>query len=202
MLRVGLTGGIASGKSEVARALAERGAVVIDADRLAREVVAAGTPGHAAILARFGAGVLQPDGQLDRARLADIVFADPDARAGLNGIVHPLVRLAAAALEHAAPATSIVVHDIPLLVETGQQDEFDVVVVVAASRQRQRQRLIDFRGLTGDAADARLDAQAPLADKLAVADFVIDNDGTFEALAQQVEACWARLAQRARGQHE
>ncbi|MDQ1709793.1 MAG: dephospho-CoA kinase [Frankiaceae bacterium] len=193
-VRVGLTGGIASGKSEVARRLAERGAVVIDADVLARAVVAAGTPGHAAVVARFGSAIVGPDGELDRARLAELVFADADARAALNAIVHPLVRARAAELEAALPAGAIVVHDIPLLVESGQQRDFDVVVVVAASPQTQERRLVERRGMAPAAARARIAAQAPLDDKVAAADIVIDNEGSVEALDAAVEDCWRRLA--------
>lgn len=199
VLRVGLTGGIASGKSEVARRLAEHGAVVIDADDLAREVVAPGTPGHAAVVERFGHEILRADGVIDRKRLGAIVFADEAARSALNAIVHPLVRAGAAAREDAAPQGAIVVHDIPLLVETGQQDRFDVVVVVAASPQLQRHRLLAGRGMAPEAADARLAAQAPLAEKVAAADVVIDNNGTLAELQRQVDACWAQLAARALG---
>ncbi|MEP7055913.1 MAG: dephospho-CoA kinase [Actinomycetota bacterium] len=196
MLRVGLTGGIASGKSEVTRRMAERGAVVIDADLLSRQVVAAGTPGHAAVVERFGTSVLLPDGELDRARLADLVFADDAARAALNEIVHPLVRSAAADLERAADADAIVVHDVPLLVETGQQNAYDVVIVVAVPPERQRQRLVERRGMSPEAAEARIAAQAPLANKLAVADIVIENDGDLAALDAQVESCWLDLQSR------
>ncbi|MFZ1412362.1 MAG: dephospho-CoA kinase, partial [Micropruina sp.] len=130
MLRVGLTGGIASGKSAVAARLAEHGALVIDADVLAREAVQPGSPGLAAIARRFGASVLLGDGSLDRSRLAEVIFGDAVARADLNAIVHPAVRALAQSREGAAPAEAIVVHVIPLLVETGQQDAFDVLVVV------------------------------------------------------------------------
>jgi dephospho-CoA kinase len=193
VLRVGLTGGIASGKSEVSRRLAARGAVVIDSDVLARQVVAPGTPGLAAVVQQFGAGVLLPDGQLDRGRLAEQVFTDERARAALNAIVHPLVQAAAAAAEDAAPADAIVVHDIPLLVETGLQDSFDVVVVIAVPPHVQRDRLMRERGLDAAAADARLEAQAPLEAKVAAADIVIDNSGSLRDLDGRVEDAWRRL---------
>ena len=131
-VRIGLTGGIGSGKSTVSALLAERGAVIVDADRIAREVVEPGTAGLAAVAEAFGDGVLAPDGTLDRPALAAVVFADPQARARLDGIVHPLVRARAAELEAAVPAGAVVVHDVPLLVETGQAAAYDLVLVVAA----------------------------------------------------------------------
>lgn len=198
-LRVGLTGGIASGKSEVARRLAQRGAVVIDADALAREVVSAGTPGFDAVVAAFGREIVGRDGSLDRPRLAELVFSDVVALAALNAIVHPRVREAAAGLEAQAPRDAVVVHDVPLLIETGQHADFDVVVVVAADPAVQVERLVDRRGMTEAAAWARISAQAPLASKIAVADIVIDNRGTLAELDAQVDSCWARLqAQAAR----
>lgn len=202
MLRVALTGGIAAGKSEVARELVKHGAFLIDADQLAREVVAAGTPGHAAIVERFGAEILGSDGEIERDRLAEIVFSDATARSALNAIVHPLVRAAAAARERAAPPGSVVVHDIPLLVETGQQGGFDVVVVVASSPDLQLRRLVEVRGLTPAAAAARIAAQAPLAEKLAVADIVIDNSGSLAYLREQVVARLATLSAQARARVE
>jgi dephospho-CoA kinase len=197
MLRVGLTGGIGSGKSEVARLLAERGAVVIDSDLLAREVVEPGTPGLAAVVEAFGPAVLASDGRLDRDRLAQIVFADPAARERLNAIVHPLVRAASADRLAGVPQDAVVVHDIPLLVEAGLTDGWDLVVVVAASPATQLDRLVRLRGMDPAAAQARIDAQLPLAGKVAVADVVIDNDGSRDELGKQVDALWTRLLQLA-----
>lgn len=191
--RVGLTGGIASGKSAVAELLRARGAVVVDADVLAREVVEPGTPGLGAIVGRFGPGVLLPDGTLDRPALGEIVFADAAARAALNAIVHPAVRVRAAEIEAAAGEGAVVVHVIPLLVETGQADRFDTVVVVDADEATQVRRLRARNDLTEEQAHARLAAQASRAERLAVADVVIDNTGAPTALVPQVEALWARL---------
>lgn len=198
MLKVGLTGGIGSGKSEVTRRLAALGAYVVDADVLAREVVEPGTPGLAAVAAEFGAEVLRPDGSLDRDRLGAIVFADPAARARLNAIVHPLVGAATAERFAAAPADAIVVHDVPLLVEVGLAAAYDVVLVVAATPETQGSRLVRARGMSADEARSRIAAQAPLADKLAVADFVITNDGSLDDLDRQVQAVWLALQDRRR----
>ncbi len=200
MLTVGLTGGIGSGKSAVSALLAERGATVIDADLIAREVVEPGTPGLAEIRAQFGTAVLQPDGALDREALGAVVFADPAQRARLNAIVHPLVgEETARQLQRAeAAGAAVVVFDVPLLVENGLQDLYDVVVVVAADRQTQLSRLREHRGLSAADAQARIDAQAPLADKLAVADHVVHNDGSRAELAAQVEALWEHLVQDVR----
>lgn len=198
MLKVGLTGGIGSGKSEVTRRLAALGAYVVDADVLAREVVEPGTPGLAAVAAEFGAEVLRPDGSLDRDRLGAIVFADPAARARLNAIVHPLVGAATAERFAAAPADAIVVHDVPLLVEVGLAAAYDVVIVVAATPETQGSRLVRARGMSADEARSRIAAQAPLADKLAVADFVITNDGSLDDLDRQVQAVWLALQDRLR----
>lgn len=197
MLRVGLTGGIASGKTAVSDALAERGAVVIDADLLAREVVEPGTPGLAAVVARFGQGVLTADGTLDRAALGAVVFADPQARRDLEAVIHPAVRARAAAIEAAAAPTAVVVHVIPLLVETGQQHDFDVVVVVDVDPETQRSRLQRRNGLDTDAADARIAAQADRPDRLAVADVVLDNSGGPTDLIDQVDRLWSDLRARA-----
>ena len=198
MLKVGLTGGIGSGKSEVTRRLAALGAYVVDADVLAREVVEPGTPGLAAVAAEFGAEVLRPGGSLDRDRLGAIVFADPAARARLNAIVHPLVGAATAERFAAAPADAIVVHDVPLLVEVGLAAAYDVVLVVAATPETQGSRLVRARGMSADEARSRIAAQAPLADKLAVADFVITNDGSLDDLDRQVQAVWLALQDRLR----
>ena len=195
MLKVGLTGGIGSGKSSVSALLAERGAVVIDADKIARAVVAKSTPGLAAVVEAFGDGVLRPDGELDREALGRIVFADADALARLNAIVHPLVGeqtvRATAAAE--AAGTRVAVFDVPLLVENGLQSLYDVVVVVAASPETQLDRLTTQRGMPVEDARARIAAQLPLADKVAVATHVLDNDGSREALVQQVDRLWERL---------
>lgn len=198
MLKVGLTGGIGSGKSEVTRRLAALGAYVVDADVLARDVVEPGTPGLAAVAAEFGAEVLRPDGSLDRDRLGAIVFADPAARARLNAIVHPLVGAATAERFAAAPADAIVVHDVPLLVEVGLAAAYDVVLVVAATPETQGSRLVRARGMSADEARSRIASQAPLADKLAVADFVITNDGSLDDLDRQVQAVWLALQDRLR----
>ena len=196
MLRVGLTGGIGSGKSEVARLLAERGAVVVDSDRLAREVVAPGTPGLAAVVAAFGPDILNADGTLARDRLAAVVFADEKARARLNAIVHPLVGAAAAERLAAAPPDAVVVHDVPLLVEAGMAAAFDVVVVVDAPREVRLARLVGPRGMARADAEARIDAQATREERLAVADHVITNDGSLAELAAQVDRLWTNLAER------
>jgi dephospho-CoA kinase len=190
VLRIGLTGGIGSGKSTVSALLADRGAVVIDADRIAREVVEAGTPGLAAVVEAFGERVLRDDGSLDRPALAGIVFADPEARKMLDGIVHPLVRARAAELAGAAPDGSVVVHDVPLLVETGQAASYDVVLVVQADPEVRVRRLVQ-RGLSEEDARARIAAQATDEQRRAVADVVLDNDGTPAELGEQVDRFWA-----------
>lgn len=197
VLRVGLTGGIASGKTAVSDALREHGAVVIDADVLAREVVEPGTPGLAAVIDRFGAQLLTPDGRLDRAGLGQIVFADPQARRELEAIIHPAVRARAAEIEAGVAPDAVVVHVIPLLVETGQHDDFDVLVVVDAEPRLQLARLQERSGLDPAAARARVEAQAARADRLAVADVVIDNSAGREDLGRQVDRLWARLRTRA-----
>ncbi len=189
MLRIGLTGGIGSGKSTVSALLAQRGAVVVDADRIAREVLEPGTPGLAQVVDAFGEAVLATDGSLDRQALAAIVFADPDARAELDGIVHPLVRARTAELVAAVPEGSVVVNDVPLLVETGQQGSYDLVLVVAADPETRVSRLVQ-RGLTAEDARARMAAQATDEQRRAVADVVLDNSGTREQLAEQVDRFW------------
>lgn len=193
MVRVGLTGGIASGKSMVADELAARGAIIIDADVLAREVVEPGTPALAAIIDRFGAQVLR-DGQIDRARLAQIVFADPHARRDLERIVHPAVRARAAELERAAGDAAVVVHVIPLLVETGQHEDFDVVVTVDADHETQVQRLMVRNGFTRAEAESRIAAQASREDRRRAADVVVDNTGSLTQLREQIDALWAELS--------
>lgn len=194
MLKIGLTGGIASGKSLVAARFSELGAVVIDADALAREVVVPGTPGLAAVVDAFGDTVLRDDGSLDRAKLGAMVFSDPELREKLNAIVHPLVRnrakeLLAAAAE--AGPRSIVVQDIPLLVETGQASSFDVVIVVDAPDDVRVQRMVGQRGMSEADASSRMAAQASRAERLAAADVILDNAGTVEALIKQVDALWS-----------
>ncbi len=190
VLRIGLTGGIGSGKSTVARLLADRGARLVDADVLAREVVAPGTPGLAAVAEAFGAGVLTADGELDRPALAAVVFGDPDARRRLDGIVHPLVRARSVELLAEMPPDAVVVQDIPLLVETGQAGSFDLVLVVEADPGTRVARLVG-RGLSEDDARARIAAQATDEQRRAVADAVLDNSGTPEQLEAQVDRFWA-----------
>jgi dephospho-CoA kinase len=197
MLKIGLTGGIGAGKSEVSRLLASYGAVVVDADLIAREVVAPGSEGLAAVTAAFGAGVLRPDGSLDRPKLGSIVFADKEKLAALNAIVHPLVRRRTEELEAAAGPGAIVVNDVPLLAENGLAPLYDLVVVVDASDATRLDRLVRLRGMTEEEARARMAAQATREQRLAVADLVIDNDGPLEELAPRVREVWERLAQRA-----
>ncbi|MGW6154816.1 dephospho-CoA kinase [Streptomyces sp. NPDC055144] len=197
MLKVGLTGGIGAGKSEVSRLLVERGAVLIDADRIAREVVEPGTPGLAAVVEAFGSDVLAPDGSLDRPALGSIVFADADRLAVLNSIVHPLVGARSAELEAAATGDSVVVLDVPLLAENGLAPLYDVVVVVDASPETQLDRLVRLRGMSEEDARARMAAQATRDKRLDIADIVIDNDVPLDELHRRVDAVWADLAQRA-----
>jgi dephospho-CoA kinase len=198
MLKVGLTGGIGAGKSEVSRLLVEHGAVLIDADRIAREVVAPGTPGLAAVVDAFGEDVLTADGSLDRPRLGSIVFADPEKLAVLNSIVHPLVGARSRELEAAAAEDAVVVHDVPLLTENGLAPLYDVVVVVDARPETQLDRLVRQRGMTEEDARARMAAQATREKRLEIADIVIDNDGSREQLRRRVREVWADLERRAR----
>lgn len=196
MLRVGLTGGIASGKSEVSRRLAARGAVVIDSDLLARASVAAGTDGFNEVVAAFGPSVLDAGGQLDRPALARAVFADERARAVLESIVHPRVRRRADELEEEAAAAdpqAVVVHDIPLLVETGQSDRFDIVIVVDATDETRLDRLIGLRGMSADEAARRMTAQATRRQRLNAADRVVHNDGGLQQLDSRVDELWELL---------
>ncbi|MFJ4121140.1 dephospho-CoA kinase [[Kitasatospora] papulosa] len=197
MLKVGLTGGIGAGKSEVSRLLARYGAVVIDADRIAREVVEPGTLGLTAVVEAFGPGILTQDGSLNRPALGSIVFSDPARLATLNNIVHPLVGARSAELERAAAAGAVVVHDVPLLTENGLAPLYDLVVVVDAKPATQLDRLVRLRGMTESDARARMDAQATREQRLAVADLVIDNDGPLEDLESQVRTVWSDLAARA-----
>ena len=198
MLLVGLTGGIGSGKSTVARLLEKRGAVVFDADLLAREAVEPGTPGHAAVMERFGADVLAPGGELDREALASIVFADPAARRDLEQIVHPEVRrLFAEGSEAYRDTDRVVVFSAPLLVETGMHTAFEILVVVSATVATQIERLMRQRGMSEPSIRARIDAQAPLEDKAAAADVLVDNEGSLDELESQVEQLWNDLSARA-----
>lgn len=196
-VRVGLTGGIASGKSTVSAILAELGAVVVDADLLAREVVERGTPGLAAVVEAFGEDVLTTDGDLDRAAVGARVFADPDARRRLEEIVHPLVHARGAELEAEAPPGAVVVHDIPLLAEGGRAGSFDAVVVVDVPTEVQVERMVRDRGWTREQAEARIAAQATRADRLAIATHVLDNTGSREELRAAVERTYAELVGRA-----
>ncbi|MET1063382.1 MAG: dephospho-CoA kinase [Arthrobacter sp.] len=195
MLKIGLTGGIASGKSVAASRLRELGAVVIDADALAREVVEPGTRGLAQVVEAFSHAVLTPEGGLDRPKLGSLVFGDPQRLAVLNGIIHPLVRERAAALAAAAPKGAVVVQDIPLLVETGQGANFHLVVVVDAPDAARMQRMVRHRHLTTDEARARMAAQASRGERLAAADVVLDNAGSKDEFRDAVDRLWKfRLA--------
>ncbi|MFD5635544.1 dephospho-CoA kinase [Streptomyces sp. NPDC127077] len=202
MLKVGLTGGIGAGKSEVSRLLVEHGAVLIDADRIAREVVAPGTPGLAAVVDAFGEDVLTGDGSLDRPRLGSIVFTDPQKLATLNAIVHPLVGARSRDLEEAAPEDAVVVHDVPLLAENGLAALYDLVIVVDARPETQLDRLVRLRGMTEEDARARMAAQASRDKRLAIADIVVDNDVPLDALERRVADVWAELTHRARTSQE
>ncbi len=192
-MRVGLTGGVGSGKSTVSRILAELGAVVIDADVLAREVVAAGTTGLAAVAAEFGDGVLTPDGELDRPAVAARVFGDPDARRRLEAIIHPLVHRRRQELADAAPPGAVVINDIPLLTETGRAGEYDAVIVVDVPESLQVERLVRDRGWTPDEARSRIAAQASREERLAIATHVIENSGGPDELRARVAAVYAAL---------
>lgn len=192
-MRVGLTGGIASGKSTVSSILRELGAVVIDADQLAREVVAKGTPGLAEVVEAFGPDILTEDGHLDRPRMGGLVFNDEVLRRKLEAIVHPRVFELYAALEASAPVGGIVVHDIPLLVESGRAEEFDAVVVVDVPDEVQVERMVRDRGMSEEDARARIAAQATREQRRAVATYVIDNTGTREDLRHQVTEVFAEL---------
>lgn len=196
---IGLTGGIAAGKSTVAQLLEERGAIIIDADALARAAVAPGSAGLAAVRDRFGDGVIASDGSLDRAALGALVFADDTERAALNAIVHPEVaRLYQQRLAEIASASpdAIVVYDVPLLVEARSADEFALVVVVHAPAEERIDRLVELRGLDRDSAMSRVQAQASDAERLAVADVVIDTSGSIENTIGQVDALWTQLVER------
>ncbi|HVT19874.1 MAG TPA: dephospho-CoA kinase [Mycobacteriales bacterium] len=200
MLNVGLTGGIGAGKSEVTRRFAALGAHIIDADALAREVVEPGTPGLEAVVAEFGPEVRAADGSLDREAVAAKVFADDEARARLNAIVHPLIgeRVFALLAEYeAADPDGILINDVPLIAEAGVAERYEVIVVVDAPVDTQLDRLVRLRGMTREAAQARIDVQASREQRLALADFVITNDGDLDALDRQVADVWAELKARA-----
>ncbi|MCA1982553.1 dephospho-CoA kinase [Nocardioides nematodiphilus] len=192
-MRVGLTGGIASGKSTVSAILRELGAVVIDADQLARDVVAPGMDGLRQVVEAFGPEVLTADGQMDRPKVGSIVFADPEKRQVLEGIIWPLVGARTAALVDAAGPDALIVHDIPLLVETGQAPLYDAVIVVDVPRELQVERMLRDRGMTEPDALARIDAQATREERLAVATYVIENTGTLEDLRHRVTEVFKQL---------
>ena len=190
MLLIGLTGGIGAGKSAVSALLAELGAIVIDADALAREVVLPGTEGLAEVVAEFGPEVLTPTGELDRPALGRLVFADPDRRKALERIIHPRVRARSAEIVAAAPADAVVVNDVPLLVETGQAKMYQLVIVVLAAESVRIARLARDRGMSEQDARDRIAAQATDEQRREVADIVIVNDGTLDDLRAAVEAAW------------
>jgi dephospho-CoA kinase len=200
MLSVGLTGGIGAGKSEVTRRFAALGARIVDADAIAREVVAVGTPGLARVIEEFGPGVRAADGSLDREAVAAIVFGDDDALARLNAIVHPLIgeRVVELLAEYeAADPDGILINDVPLIAEAGVAERYQVIVVVDAPVETQLERLVRLRGMTPEAAQARIDVQASREQRLALADHVIVNDGDLESLQAQVDDVWAALQARA-----
>jgi dephospho-CoA kinase len=197
MMRVGLTGGIGSGKSEVSRRLAALGAVIVDADVAAHEVVAPGTPGLERIVATFGDDLLTADGALDRERLGAVVFADAERRAALNAIVHPLVGEWMAAAEQAAVESGgpdvVVVHDVPLLAENGLAKLYDRVIVVDAPPEVQLSRLVNARGMAEEQARDRMAAQSTREQRLAIAGTVIDNSTTLDDLDRRVREVWEEL---------
>ena len=202
MQLIGLTGGIASGKSVVAARLAEHGAVVVDADRIAREVVEPGSPALARIAEEFGDEIIASDGSLDRAALGALIFESPEKRAALNAITHPAVGSRSKELFVAAAAANpdaIVVYDVPLLVEAGRTDEFDLIVVVNASTETRLNRMVELRGMTRDEAMHRLNSQATNTERLAIADVVIDSNGTLEQTLEQADALWEKLSARVGG---
>jgi dephospho-CoA kinase len=196
VLRVGLTGGIGSGKSEVSRRLAARGAVLIDADQISRQMVEPGTSGLAEIVTEFGPDVLLPDGSLNRPRLGEIIFGDPARREKLNAIIHPRVRARSQELEDAAEESAIVVQDVPLLTENNLVSLFDLVVVVDVPTRIQLDRLVKNRDMTREQAKSRIEAQASRADRLAIASIVIDNSGSLAELDRQVGDLWTELRRR------
>lgn len=203
MYVIGLTGGIAAGKSTVTRRLAELGAVTLDADQLAREAVAPGSAGLAAIRERFGEGVIAADGSLDRPALGALIFADDDARLALNGITHPaileLFRARLRAAEVADP-DAVVVYDVPLMVETGGRrgGMFEYVIVVEAPAEQRLARMMELRGLSREEAERRIASQASDAERRAIADVVIDSGGTLDETIRQTDAVWALVRDRGR----
>jgi dephospho-CoA kinase len=199
VLKVGLTGGIGAGKSEVSKRLVARGAVLIDADAIAREVVEPGSAGLAAIVREFGAGVLLPDGTLDRPKLGSIVFGDPERLAALNAITHPLIGRRSQERFEAAPEDAIVVYDMPLLAEGNLASLHDVVIVVDVPVEVQIARLVERRGMTEADAKARIAAQATREQRRAIADHVIDNTGSLTELDARVDEVWADLVKRSGG---
>lgn len=202
MLLVALTGGIASGKSTVADRLAALGAVIVDADQVARQVVERGEPALARIAEEFGPGMIAADGSLDRAALGAIVFSDPEGRQRLNAITHPAVlerSRARFAEAGAADPDAIVVYDIPLLVEAGRGEEFDLTVVVHAATETRVRRMMELRGMTREEALHRINSQATDTDRFAIADVVIDADGSLESTLDQTDALWENLRARVRG---
>ncbi len=195
-LKVGLTGGIGSGKSEVSKRLSAHGAILIDADRIAREVVEPGTPGLDRVVAEFGSEILHEDGSLNRERLGSIVFADKQRLAALNGIVHPLVGARVAELQEAAPADAVVVYDVPLLAENNLAAMYDIVIVVDASDEIRLHRLTHLRGMSESDAKARIAAQATREERLKIADIVIVNEGTLDDLQTRADEVWRELTAR------
>lgn len=189
-VRVGLTGGIGSGKSTVARAFEQHGALIVDADAIQRLVVAPGSAGLAEISAQFGPDMLTADGELDRSAMAKLVFADESARRRLEAITHPLIQAETLRQMAQAKPGQVVVHDIPLLVELGRQDDYDLVVVVDAPLDVRLERLIRDRGMTREAAMERINAQATTEQRRVVAEVWLDNDGTRDDLLDQVERAW------------
>ena len=198
MLKVGLTGGIGAGKSEVSQRLGSYGALVIDADQIARDVVEPGTPGLVQVVGLFGTGVLAPDGTLDRQRVGEIVFGDDELRAKLNSIIHPLVGARIRELEQGADADAILIEDVPLIAENDLAGFYDLVVVVDVPPRLQEERLIRDRGMTPDQVAARMAAQASREQRLAIAGIVVDNSGSLAELDREVGELWAELARRAR----
>jgi dephospho-CoA kinase len=197
-VNVGLTGGIGSGKSEVARLLVKHGAVLVDSDVLAREAVAPGSAGLSAVAEEFGESVLRPDGSLDRAGLGAIVFADPARRERLEEIIHPYVRARAAEISRTAPPHAVVIHDVPLLTEKRLGDMYDLVVVVDVPVEVQLDRL-RRRGMSEADAKARIAAQATREQRLAIADYVVDNSGSLAHLRAEVDDLWSILSSAAAG---
>jgi len=195
MLQIALSGGIAAGKSTVSKRLVEHGAILIDSDVLAREVVEPGTPGLAAIEAAFGASVIASDGSLDRAALGAIVFSDDNARQTLNGITHPAIRALSKQLVNEAPDDAVIVHDIPLLFETARErlHSFDRVLIVEASDEVRLERLVSLRGMPADEAQRRIASQASNAERRSIATDVIDSNGTLDETREQVDAFWRTL---------